>query len=926
MAETSRRRGIHPIVSFILGILFGIILLVGTIVAAVWIALNYDLDKIDANKDSSGNYIYVNADPDDGGVKNAMELVSQLYSLATNYEDISIGKLESLLPITVDLTDSLFDALSEYIELDRETLRTTPVLQLGDYVQSTIMDIRVATLLENFGGSLTENKILSTIIYGTEAETVNDGSTVIPLYYDVYTKDDDVYKRGDTTLPSTLSDYIVEKNGEYRIYFYEYTEGSGTYYVAPQVDSAFYFVENEGLLYTPYSADTAKLSGNYYYDVSNQRVDIDPITIGDLADGSALDSLNNIYATDLLENSDNELTQSILGDITLGDLINGRVDIQQKVNDLKLSVFLDIEPSSPIMAYLGYGLTGVYQDEYGEWVGEVTIDGDVYQCLITTTEKDGKEIISQVSYIADDGVYDVQPTTVSGISDRISNITKELALADLMTINTPTSSESNAIMIFLAYSVTDLDEQVDTDWAYTGVYNYQAVGEDGNTEERTVNCYVYAENGKITRVVAENGIKTEKTTVDGVSNQVNRLTKILKIKSLVTISEDDKVMKKLGEHTISNVSTAIDDLTLDDFMTVNLTTIDSSSTILAYVTYGISDITLDRGNVGGIEYSYKAVYNSKTTNEAGETVKTKTDCYITVDGENKILTVFTYENGEQNIIYGTPVKGVSDRVSGLTGDLTIGQIMNIDESNKILHAIKDSTIDDLPTSINNLAINELYSDTIYKADNNSTTELYLAVNVLVIPVATEYNEKYVYYKLSDEIYSLAGTTGKLSESEYESYISADDPTILYTLGENDGKFLIKYDERFVYYTYVDGEAKIFGNVTESEFVDDTYYTYGSPSAVWKLLLYTTADGENVSKESVISVNDITKLVNNVTANIKKTTMRELVEAKIVDMSESDLELKLPYTDKTTYEIEYSQPIGDMTLSELINFILKIARG
>jgi hypothetical protein len=130
----------------------------------------------------------------------------------------------------------------------------------------------------------------------------------------------------------------------------------------------------------------------------------------------------------------------------------------------------------------------------------------------------------------------------------------------------------------------------------------------------------------------------------------------------------------------------------------------------------------------------------------------------------------------------------------------------------------------------------------------------------------------------------------------------------------------------VYYTYVDGEAKIFGNVTESEFVDDTYYTYGSPSAVWKLLLYTTADGENVSKESVISVNDITKLVNNVTANIKKTTMRELVEAKIVDMSESDLELKLPYTDKTTYEIEYSQPIGDMTLSELINFILKIARG
>jgi hypothetical protein len=294
------------------------------------------------------------------------------------------------------------------------------------------------------------------------------------------------------------------------------------------------------------------------------------------------------------------------------------------------------------------------------------------------------------------------------------------------------------------------------------------------------------------------------------------------------------------------------------------------------------------------------------------------------------LTAFTYANDEQTVISGTPVKGVSDRVSGLTADLAIGQIMEIDESNKILHALKNSTIDELPTAINNLAINELYSDTIYKADNNSTTELYLATNTTTISQATEYNEKYVYYTFSDGVYSLAGTTGKLSESEYDGY--TNDNTLLFTLGEKDGKYLIKYDERFVYYTYVEDEAKIYGNLSASDFEEDTYYTYGSPNAVWKLLLYTTAEGESVSKESVISVNDITKLVNNVTANIKKTTMRELVEAGIVDISENDLDLQITYMKKsdknpTGYEaVKSEKTMGEMTLTELINLIIDIAKA
>ena len=67
MADTSRR-GMSPVLAFILGVLFAFIVLAGAIAGGVYFALTYKLDNIAANKDEDGNYIYIIAYPDIGGV------------------------------------------------------------------------------------------------------------------------------------------------------------------------------------------------------------------------------------------------------------------------------------------------------------------------------------------------------------------------------------------------------------------------------------------------------------------------------------------------------------------------------------------------------------------------------------------------------------------------------------------------------------------------------------------------------------------------------------------------------------------------------------------------------------------------------------------------------------------------------------------
>ena len=90
MSNSTRRKG-FSFLSFLLGILIGIILIVGAIGGAVAFVMLNDLDTvfnivgIDNSKDENGNNKLVNTDVDKGGVKTVWELFTAIGGFAGDF-------------------------------------------------------------------------------------------------------------------------------------------------------------------------------------------------------------------------------------------------------------------------------------------------------------------------------------------------------------------------------------------------------------------------------------------------------------------------------------------------------------------------------------------------------------------------------------------------------------------------------------------------------------------------------------------------------------------------------------------------------------------------------------------------------------------------------------------------------------------------
>ena len=671
MANNSKRRGFNPVIAFILGFLFGLIFLIGAVAGAVFLALNYKLDKLEFNKDGDGNYIYINADPENGGVSTVLELVKKVAEIAGSPGELTVGEVENLLPVTDSIVTSMTEALEKYVEIDKEEFKQVKFGAMGEYLGGVIKEVRPAALLEEFGIDVSDNKILELVVYGKEADYVEGGGLKIPVYYDTYTAGDAGFiRKGDgAVLSAGLEQYLVEKGEEYRLYFYSYqvARSSGCFVTFKDDGGNYAFIPEEEYSYVV-GENTATLSGNYYREGEN-KVEVEPITIGSISDGSALSALDEISVTEFVDESD-DLTNEILGGVTVGDLINGNVNFQEIIDGIEVADFMDVAPSDSIMAFIAFGITEISQEN----------------------------------------------------------------------------------------------------GTYTALYH----PEEGETRE----CVLTVEDDVIKEVVLSGGESVPQTGIKDVSHQVSRLTQTLKLKDVITIDQDDKVMSKLGEYIIDEVGSAVDDLTLDDFMEVELTHEDgklaltSADSVLAYVVYGLTDIR-EEGNI------VTAVYNPV----GSEAVQEKKHCTVeTADG--KISNVYITQTGEK--VTGTTVKNVSDRVEGVTRDLKIGSLIGDVSNNKLLNSIKNSTIESLSDDINNLSVNELYAEDIYSVrdENGNVTE-----------------------------------QAKLKNSAE-----------------------IEYSQAYLYYKEEDGEFKLVEGVTEEQFNTGNYYTYGEAQGTWKLLLYAQDEG------------------------------------------------------------------------------------
>lgn len=898
MSDTSRRRGFNPILAFILGFLFGLIALVGAVVGGVFFALNYKIDNIGANKDEDGKYIYVNGDPDSGGAKNVLELVTLLAGLAGD-ESLCLEKISEIFPIAEKLSTDVFNSLGEYIDVGYEDVKKVAFGEMGTFLQEKIMDVQPAKLLNLVGGgSLLEGQfgeLIDIILNGKEAEYAYSGEEQYPVFYDIYSLTDSGYTREDgTPLNPRHEGYLVEKGEEYRLYFYRV---SGVNYVTCRGDDNEYLITSDR--YDNFDGSKSTLTGTYYIDNDGERVG-DYVTLRSFAEGTAFTALNEVYVTELLGDNCDEITEAILGELTLGELLDG-ADFEAIINKIEISQIVDIDPDNHIMVYLAYGVKDVFKDADGNYSGKYTFkDGTTVDCVLETQNEDGVNKVTGAYYTAADGAREQLPATVvSDMSDRLESITEEIAISDLMTVSEPTEYNRNAIMIFLAFSVTDVEKADGAEYSYTGSYYF------GEGEEYA-DCYLICTNGEITDAYYyENGVKqsVKKTAIADVSTQVNRLTHRLKLKDIIEIDPDNKVMAKIGEYTVATVGNAVDELTLDDFIDVTVSgdTPATSEVVLAYVVYGVSGIRAEAGTVADRAYTHRAVYNHIGGG--------KSDCYLTV--EHSVVTgAFYIDNGVAADICGTTVMNVNERISGVTEDITIGQLMDV-SGNKLLEAISDSTVSSLPNDINNLAINELYADNIY--GNAAAGEepvrpaiRYLAVGESAMHRADGYAADCVYYFYEHGEYSLASTTGKISGFEADK--------TYYTCGE--GKIL--FNTAYIYYTQTDGKFKQAENGGKvSFFEENVYYTYGAANAMWKILLYSEKDG--VKTEVAYSVNNLTSMISNVKDNTQKTTMRELHEAGIMTFSdESDLDTQIVYNGKPT-------TIGELTLEDFVSFFIAVAK-
>ncbi len=283
----------------------------------------------------------------------------------------------------------------------------------------------------------------------------------------------------------------------------------------------------------------------------------------------------------------------------------------------------------------------------------------------------------------------------------------------------------------------------------------------------------------------------------------------------------------------------IDRIALSDIIDISV-----DNALMVYIGFALTNVA---AAADGEDYSYTGVYH--TTSEDGQSITY--DAYIVTDGD--IITAVYYYDDDERVYVETSMGDVSTRIDGLKNDLTIGDIIGIEETNTVLYALRNSTINSLADDIQNLSLQEIFAGNIY------TTDIY-AVN------EANFYEEYLYYYYNDGDYVLV---------EY---------------GENE-KGHISSDQ-------LDSVLAEYG----------TLYTYGEVSGVWQLLLYS--DGVEVA----YTINDVAELQKNLTANLKAATLNDLSSMGILTGDNIDSILGESIGDKKIGEMTLSQfiaAVGDL---------------
>ena len=846
------------ILCFIFGFLFAIIVEVALIAGGVYFLMKADIDDVLSlvgveNEDENGNKIIINTNVDEGGVQNITELISAVRDMfGDGVDNLTIGEVEGLFPVADRFVDSIYSGLAGALSaydlteedlreiIDEEELKATPVSQMGEFITECLNNVEVATVLRVAGINPQENAMFLSIAYGMEAGVIYGEGEEIVLCRDVY------------TLNSTSAETPEEGEGTQTQAATAVTDGEGASAdPAEGADGETYYVRQADGSRLPQSMEqylVPRANGTEYWlyytvDDSGSALYAEIASLAETEDGEEFTKSGvqySIYDNRIAEVSgayyyDAQGELVILSSRTLGDVLESDGGI--------LSAFDDVYITDVIGGNSGA------DDMLMEIFDGITV-GDIL---------DGNVIFNDLL----DKVY------VPDVLDVMAN---------------------DAIMMYMGYSIVDVQPAEDVPeggiaTTYTGtayVYELSADGSQWVREERP--CVIITSDiGIVQEVWFTDGAgnRTERyngVTITDINAQTANVLYDLKVKDVIEIDESDRLMSKIGEYAIANVGDAIDEVVLADVLTVD--TGADSFELMAYMVYGINNITPVQSpayiEIDGVqvEYRYTATYHYLY--EDGGDIKTQEcDAYVAVDSEGVISAVY-YKLAEGGYgECGTRLDDVSTRIDGLMNDLTIGELIEIDEDNTILNAISGATISTLDETINALSIQELFAKDIYGV-----------------------------------------------ETPYEVIES----------GEAEGK--IAFDSSYLYYYYNSENELVFVNSESGsgsgslghleEFTDEygTLYTYGPTAGAWSLLLYgdydETESGSDIG-EKVYTINNVAQMQANVIENIGSCSLFDFYEMGVIGNG-SETDDTWNTLSKNIGTVTEPQYIGDFTIEEFIAYV------
>ena len=371
---------------------------------------------------------------------------------------------------------------------------------------------------------------------------------------------------------------------------------------------------------------------------------------------------------------------------------------------------------------------------------------------------------------------------------------------------------------------------------------------------------------------------------------------------------------------LKNGSEIIDEMYISTVLSLDAA---SDNAILMSIAYGNEGedyeiVTNDDGTKEIVMKEGKSPRTVKDLKDKDTIDSVRLSAIITPDPKDKITMYILYgvegqdytvdETGNVVMLDGaTPrtigdLSGENSPISTITRDLTLGDVISIDEDDEetsaLLISLKDTPIDKLSAKINTLTLTEILGET----DVEENIYLKHLKNSTIKTLAKDLNALTIQQVFADKIYK----TEKTGEGE----------TAVVYFVDKDGNRLYEKDGK--YYTSPTFEAD-----TESKRV---------LQGTWKYLL--TENGEEVEYK----ISEIDKLVTNMTANVQSATLEDLHKDGIITTDntaflETDILYKYVVGGITIFEIAPIQgengpkkKIGELTITEMLNYVTKVLQA